>query len=175
MMDRDPYLIRAIEERDKVWVNDLIKSHWGDDFVVIHDQVYYPDHLPGFIARNAQAEPVGLVTYQVRGKVCEIITLNSLLESQGVGSMLMAAVREEAEKANCSQMCLTTTNDNQDAIEFYKNRGFRLGEIRKGAVDRARELKPSIPKFSPTGVPICDEWKFVLDLSDPSKSVTTLT
>ena len=167
MKDRCPYLIRVVEEQDRAWVNGLIKSQWGDDSVVIHGEIYFPERLPGFIACKPDEVAAGLVTYQIRAEVCEIITLNSLIENQGVGSMLLAAVREEAEKANCSQLCLTTTNDNQDAIEFYKNRDFRLVEIRKGAVDKARQIKPSIPQLSSQGIPICDEWDFVLDLCDP--------
>ena len=159
------YIIRAVDERDHSWVVDLITAHWGGDFIVIHGDLITPHLLPGFIAEKSNSQAVGLVTYQVHGEVCEIITLNSLVENQGVGSKLVEAVLEEARNSGCSRLCLTTTNDNQRAIEFYKNRGFRLREIREGAVTRAREIKPTIPELSPEGVPICDEWEFELILS----------
>jgi GNAT superfamily N-acetyltransferase len=172
MKDRYPYIIRAVGDEDKAWIKGLIKSHWGDDSVVVHEEVFFPGQLPGFFAAEVDRDAVGLVTYQIRGEVCEIITLNSLVKNQGVGSCLVEAVVEEAVKSGCRRLCLTTTNDNQLAIEFYKKRGFKLREIRKGAVDKARALKPSIPEFSPTGVPICDEWEFELILlgthQDPS-------
>lgn len=156
--------IQVVKGHDRAWMREIIKTYWGDEFVVIHEEIYLPHQLPGFIARDLEADAVGLVTYQIRGDVCEIITLNSLIENRGVGSMLLEAVLKEAEKLECRQLCLTTTNDNQLAIEFYRNRGFKLSEIRKEAVDRAREIKPAIPALSPQGIPICDEWEFVLDL-----------
>lgn len=164
MKNSFPYLIRAVDEQDRSWVEDLVAAYWGEDFVVVHGEVFTPHLLPGFVAETVNSEAAGLVTYQVRGKVCEIITLNSLVESQGVGSKLIEAVLEEAMKSGCSRLCLTTTNDNQRAINFYRNRGFRLSEIREGAVDKAREIKPTIPMLSPEGVPICDEWEFELIL-----------
>jgi ribosomal protein S18 acetylase RimI-like enzyme len=156
--------IQVVKEHDRAWMREIIKTHWGDEFVVVHEEVFFPHQLPGFIVRDLGTDAVGLVTYQIRGDVCEILTLNSLIENRGVGSMLLEAVIEEAEKLECSQLCLTTTNDNQRAIEFYRNKGFILREICKAAVDRAREIKPSIPALSPQGIPICDEWEFVLDL-----------
>ncbi len=42
----------------------------------------------------------------------------------------------------CREVRLTTTNDNVDALRFYQRRGFRLAELRPGAVDQAREQKP---------------------------------
>lgn len=165
MKDRCPHYIRAVGEQDRTWIKDLIKSQWGDDRVVIQGEIYFPDRLPGFIAFQPDTVAIGLITYQIEGEVCEIITLNSLVENRGVGTSLVEAVVEEAARFGCRRLCLTTTNDNQSAIDFYRNRGFRLREIRKGAVDRARELKPSIPELSPTGVQISDEWEFEMILS----------
>jgi ribosomal protein S18 acetylase RimI-like enzyme len=159
-----PSEIRVVEEKDRDWVMEVINTHWGEDFVVLDGEIFYPYLLPGFIADSKNTESVGLVTYQIRGDVCEIITLNSLIENRGVGTKLIDAVVNEAAESGCNRLCLTTTNDNQQAIEFYRNRGFRLKEIRKGAVARAREIKPTIPELSPQGIPICDEWEFIMDL-----------
>ena len=39
-----------------------------------------------------------------------------------------------------------TTSDNLVALRFYQRAGFRMAELRPGAVDAARaRLKPSIP------------------------------
>ena len=165
MKDRYPYLIRPVSEEDKAWIKGLIQAQWGGDSVVIHGEIFYPDRLPGFIAFQPDLVAIGLITYQIRGDVCEIITLNSLAEKQGVGSSLIESVIQEAARSDCRRLCLTTTNDNQRAIDFYQKRGFNLSEIRKGAVVKAREIKPSIPELSPAGVPICDEWEFELILS----------
>jgi hypothetical protein len=40
---------------------------------------------------------------------------------------------------------------------FDRVRGFRLTELRPGAVDRARETKPAIPELGEYGIPLRDE------------------
>jgi ribosomal protein S18 acetylase RimI-like enzyme len=59
---------------------------------------------------------------------------------------------------------LVTTNDNVDAIRFYQRRGYRIASIDRGAVDRARSIKPSIPLIGFHGIPIRDELTLVKDL-----------
>ena len=49
------------------------------------------------------------------------------------------------------------TNDNVDALRFYQRRGFRLAELRPGAVDRSRQEKPQIPRTGDYGIPLHDE------------------
>jgi hypothetical protein len=59
-----------------------------------------------------------------------------------------------------------TTNDNVDALRFYQRLGFRLRELRVGAVDEARrDLKPSIPVES-GGIAIRDELELVISITD---------
>lgn len=98
-----------------------------------------------------------MITYQIQGEVLEIITLNSLEEGQGIGSALIAAVTSQARDCQCTRVWVTTTNDNTGAIDFYQRRGYTLREIRKGAVDQARTIKPSIPEVSEDGTAISDE------------------
>lgn len=160
-MNNSPlYGIRPIEEQDRAWVLDITKTYWGDEFVVVHDEIFYPQQLPGFIAELLPGKRMGLVTYQINGNNLEIITLNSLQEGRGIGSGLMAAVQKKARALHCSRICVTTTNDNLRAIDFYQCQGYVMKEIRKGAVDLARESKPSIPEVSPEGIPISDEVEF---------------
>jgi hypothetical protein len=59
-----------------------------------------------------------------------------------------------------------TTNENLPALRLYQRTGFRLVELRPGAVDQARSRKPSIPKTGHEGIPIRDELDLVLDLGD---------
>lgn len=145
-------------------MRDLIDEYWGDDQVVVHQELIFPHQLPGFLAFRNKTSKIGLITYRISSSICEIVTLNSLIEKQGVGTGLLEAVVSGAKRLGCSQVVLTTTNDNQRAICFYSKRGFRLNEIREGAVDKAREIKPSIPRFSPGGTAIQDEWEFALNL-----------
>ena len=78
--------------------------------------------------------------------------------------MLIEAVRAEAKRQGCQQIRLTTTNDNIGALRFYQRRGFRLAELRPGAVDAARREKPEIPRVGDYGIPLRDEIDLTLSV-----------
>lgn len=153
-------LVRPVHDGDRPTVEWLTTRLWGAPEVVVHDGAYYPAMLPGFIAERA-GRIVGLVTFEVRPGVLEIVTINALHRYEGIGTMLIEAVRAEAKRRNCREVMLTTTNDNVDALRFYQRRGFRLAALRPGAVDRSRQIRPSIPHSGDYGIPLHDE----IDLS----------
>jgi len=154
--------IRPIEENDRPTVEWLTTQLWGAPEVVVHDGAFYPAALPGFIAeRNGRI--AGLVTFDARPPVLEIVTINALDLYKGIGTLLIEAVRAEAKRLGCHQVTLTTTNDNIGALRFYQRRGFRLAALRPGAVDRSRQRKPEIPRTGDFGIPLRDE----IDLSCP--------
>lgn len=154
--------IRPVEEKDRPTVEWLTTQLWGAPEVVVHDGVFHPAALPGFIAERA-GRIAGLVTFEVRQDVLEIATINALDLYQGIGTMLIEAVRAEAKRLGCHQIMLTTTNDNIGALRFYQRRGFRLTAVRPGAVDRSRQRKPDIPRMGDFGIPLRDE----IDLTSP--------
>ncbi len=137
-------------------VESLTAQLWGAREVVVHGGVYYPASLPGFLAES-RGRIAGLVSFEVRPGVLEIITINALARYSGIGTMLIEAVRAEAKRCHCDEVMLTTTNDNIDALRFYQRRGFRLAAIRRGAVDRSRRVKPEIPLRGEYGIPLHDE------------------
>jgi ribosomal protein S18 acetylase RimI-like enzyme len=155
-------LVRAVTDADRPTVEWLTTQLWGAAEVVVHGGAYYPAMLPGFIAERP-GRIVGLVTFEVRPGVLEIITINALHRHAGIGTMLIETVCHEARRRNCQQVTLTTTNDNVDALRFYQRRGFRLAALRPGAVDRSRQGKPSIPRSGDYGIPLHDE----IDLACP--------
>lgn len=159
IQERD-VLVRPVHDGDRPTVEWLTTRLWGAPEVVVHDGAYYPAMLPGFIAERA-GRIVGLVTFEVRPGVLEIVTINALHRYEGIGTMLIEAVRAEAKRRNCREVMLTTTNDNVDALRFYQRRGFRLAALRPGAVDRSRQIRPSIPHSGDYGIPLHDE----IDLS----------
>jgi GNAT superfamily N-acetyltransferase len=154
--------VRPVEESDRPTVEWLTAQLWGAAEVVVHDGVFYPASLPGFIAERA-GRIAGLVTFEVRPGVLEIVTINALDLYKGIGTLLVEAVRGEAKRLGCSQVTLTTTNDNIGALRFYQRRGFRLAVIRPGAVDRSRQRKSEIPLTGDFGIPLRDE----IDLTCP--------
>jgi GNAT superfamily N-acetyltransferase len=153
-------VVRPVQESDRPTVEWLTTQLWGAAEVVVHDGVFYPAALPGFIAERA-GRIAGLVTFDVRPGVLEIVTINALDRHTGIGTLLIEAIRAEAKRRGCREIMLTTTNDNIGALRFYQRRGFRLAALRPGAVDRSRLLKPEIPRTGDYGIPLRDE----IDLS----------
>lgn len=164
-MNQDTLQIVPIKNQDQAWVKEITNQRWGADYVVVHGEIFHPWKMKGYIALDGLGVKLGLATYRLIDRECEIITLDSFNEGQGVGQKLLARVVQAADKAGCGRVCLTTTNDNQRGIAFYSRNGFRLAAVHQGAVERAREIKPSIPLFSPDGIPIKDELEFELILN----------
>jgi len=85
-------------------------------------------------------------------------------QAVGSGTALMEAVAAAARDAGCRRVWLITTNDNLRALRFYQRRGFRLAALHRDALDRSRELKPSIPDVGLDGIPLRDELELELTL-----------
>lgn len=159
------FSIRPVTSADRAWVRAFITERWHAPVVSAHGELFHPEDLPGFLA-EAGGERLGLATYRVDGRGCEIVTLDSARQGSGVGTALVAAVREVAVARGCERLWLITTNDNLDALRFYQRRGFRLAALHRGAVDAARRLKPSIPAEGAYGIPLHDEIELEMTLAD---------
>ena len=148
--------VRPIKEGDRPMLAWLVAELWGSEAVAVHGTVFQPAELAGFIAERS-GRLTGLLTYQLAGDVLEIVTLNAIDRRAGIGTMLIEAAVSKARRFGCREIRLTTTNDNVDALRFYQRRGFRLAELRPGAVDEARQQKPGIPRVGDYGIPLRDE------------------
>lgn len=149
---------------DVEWVAQLWEERWGGALIIAHGQRFTPEMVEGIIA-NVDGKPAGLVTYFFHQESCEVVSLDSLIEHQGIGRLLLAAAAEMARKRGCQRLFLVTTNDNLAALRFYQKQGLRLSALRAGAVDQARLLKPSIPLLGEGGIPIHDELELEFDLN----------
>lgn len=154
---------RKLESPDKNWVNEFIKENWGSNIVIVHDKQYEPSTLNGFYAEIENIK-VGLITYIIDNKDCEIVTLDSKKENVGIGSALINLVKEEALKNNCNKIWLITTNDNLKAISFYQKRGFYLTKVYPDTIKKYRLIKKEIPLTADNGIPIRDELQFEIIL-----------
>jgi ribosomal protein S18 acetylase RimI-like enzyme len=155
--------IRAVHERDRPMLTWLVAELWGSAVVAVHGTEFRPAELGGFIAERA-GRIVGLVTYDLDADMLEIVTLNALERRVGIGTMLIDATANKARRCGCREVRLTTTNDNVDALRFYQRRGFRMAELRPGAVDQSRRIKPEIPRTGEYGIPLHDEIELTLQL-----------
>ena len=149
-------VLKAVTDAEREQVKQLITRDWGAPEIVVNGQVYTPHTLHSMFALIDDSM-AGLITWKITDSECEIVSLNAYHRGAGVGSALLAAVEELAAAQGCRTCSLVTTNDNLHAIRFYQSRGYRVMEIRKNAVNRAREIKPSIPLVAENGIPIRDE------------------
>ena len=150
------FTIRRLTPKDLPHLNRFWIEHWGGTEMIVHGEVFRVEQLDGFVAEQND-EWIGLATFYIKDTACEIMSLDSLQEDQGIGTNLVAEVIQGARDTGCQRLFLTTTNDNLRALGFYQKRGFELVSIRRGAVNEARKIKPSIPLTGCNNIPIRDE------------------
>jgi GNAT superfamily N-acetyltransferase len=156
--------IRAATTGDREAIVALLRNRWGGETTVVHDTVFRPTDLPAFVAVDGP-ELVGLVTYEPGIESWHVLSVDSLVSGQGIGGALLDRVESAARTAGSLRIELVTTNDNVDALRFYQRRGYRIAFVDRGAVDRARSTKPSIPQIGFHGIPIRDELTMVKSLN----------
>ncbi len=145
------------EIRDQV--NNFIDERWHGLVMAVRGRLVDMTVLDGVAAYESDVL-AGLIMYEIENRECEIMSLDSVREGQGIGTRLIEAVIDKAREAGCSKLKLITTNDNTDAIKFYQKRGFDMARIYRNAVDESRRLKPTIPLTGWYGIPIKHEIEF---------------
>jgi len=112
---------------------------------------------PLILARE-DADVLGVLTYDIAGDDCEVLTLHCARRWSGIGTLLLEELIRTAREQGCKRLWVVTTNDNVDALRFYQRREFRLTALRPGAVDESRcTIKPAIPVTGSYGIPLSDE------------------
>jgi len=130
---------------DDDYVRRSLTGAFGATQVACHDELIDAAALPAVIAWQ-DGEPVGLLTYRADADGgWEIVSIAADRPGIGAGAALIDWVRDRAEQAGAARIWLITTNQNTHALRFYQRRGFDLVRLDRGAVDRARTLKPGIP------------------------------
>jgi GNAT superfamily N-acetyltransferase len=145
--------IRPAGPQDAAWIGGFLRDRWGATTIVVHGEVIEATSLPALIAENRH----GLAVYRRFDRDAELVTLDADPVGVGTGTALIRALVARLRADGCERLWLTTTNDKLSALRFYLRRGFRLIQVRLGAVDVARGLKPSIPMVGEHGIPIRDE------------------
>ncbi len=161
------FRIRPLAPEDRNWVAHFLDKHWSSTKIVTRGKAYYAHLLPGFMIEMndspVDAPPTGLITYNLEGDSCEIMTINSLQTGVGVGTSLLEAVKHAAAENHCKRVWLITTNDNLEALRFFQKRGFELVAVHRNALVAARKMKPQIPLVGKHDIPLRDEieleWK----------------
>jgi GNAT superfamily N-acetyltransferase len=157
--------VRDIGTANDPAVEALYRNVLGSPIQVVHDRAYDLRMLPALVVDGPDG-PAGALAYDIADGAMEVVAIVADPPGGGVGSALMRAAVEKAGGAGLHRIWLVTTNDNLGALRFYQRRGLRIVGIDRGAVDRARRLKPTIKTVGVYGIPLHDELILELNLHD---------
>ena len=149
-------MVRFAEPADAGWILQTLKEEWSGPLVERADEFVDASRLPALIA-EFEGQKIGLATLIFAQNHVEVITINAFRQGVGVGTALLARTDEEALRRGLNEVRLFTTNDKLDALGFYQKRGYRIWEIHRDTMTRARKLKPEIPVRAENGILIADE------------------
>ncbi|KST93808.1 GNAT family N-acetyltransferase [Lactococcus lactis] len=148
--------IKRIELADKKRIIKFFYQQWQEEIMVVSSGSYHCSELDGFIYEK-DFLILGLITYTINNNILEIISLDSIVENQGIGSLLLKTVEEEAKMMGVHKIKIITTNDNLLALKFYQKKGYRITKVVPDAVKKARKIKKTIPLKGNDNIPIWDE------------------
>jgi len=161
--------IRPAVAADRSLIKALLVERWGSTLVASRGRLRDAAAMEALVAvdtsEGAEPERVGLLTYRVDFEGLEVVTVDSLRPGSGIGTALLEHAVRIAGDAGAVRLWLITTNDNLKAIGFYERRGLRIVAVHRGAVDRGRLLKPSIPLVAENGIELHDELELELALA----------
>ncbi|SDY48096.1 GNAT family N-acetyltransferase [Bacillus sp. 166amftsu] len=148
--------IQKITEEMRGTIALFMRENWGSTLMVSRGRAHQLDQLPGFIAIEDN-RIIGIITYEIRGNDCEIVSLDSFKEKKGTGTKLVEYVINIAKKQCCKKVWLITTNDNTNALRFYQKRDFIMTNLYIDAVKEARKIKREIPLIGYDNITISHE------------------
>jgi ribosomal protein S18 acetylase RimI-like enzyme len=155
--------LRRLTPDDLLRLRQFWIEHWGSEEMIARGNIYRPEQLEGFVVEDGE-EWIGLLTFVIQDNECEVTSLDSLREGQGIGSKLIDQAVEEARTRGCKRLFLITTNDNLHALGFYQRRGFEIAAIYRGAINESRKIKPSISVIGMNNIPLRDEIELEVNL-----------
>ena len=82
---------QAVSEKHQEWIQSILCERWGSPVMISRGNIHHADKLPGFIVIDSD-QPVGLITYSLENRECEIVTLDSLKPGKGIASHLIKSV-----------------------------------------------------------------------------------
>lgn len=153
-----------INTQNRERINSFISEHWFSTDMIIRSTIIDMTKVDGIVALEND-DIIGLLTYTIHENVCEITSLDSLLEGKGIGTTLINKLLSIAKEVNCNKVIVVATNDNINAIRFYQKRGFDMAQLYHNALDVSRKMKPSIPLTGDNGIPLKHEIEFEINFA----------
>ena len=158
------YTVKPIDASLRRLVQPIVNDSWAAPLIVVNGVLWDTRKLPGLAAVFPDGTIAGYLLYAFHDGVCEIMALESLRETIGIGTRLIAHLQSLVIDRGIKKVVVMTTNDNLNAIRFYQKRGFTLRALRPNMVEVSRRLKPGIPSIGNDGIPLRDEIELELDL-----------
>lgn len=137
-------LIREYGDSDRVWAEPFMQDKFGGPLQARRGSLLDVLALPGFVAER-DGRPIGLVTYGLDNDECELAFIAALERHSGVGTALLDALLQAV--AGCKRLWLVTTNDNLEALRFYRRRGFLGQSTRLGSNSNRRFRRSASSAF----------------------------
>lgn len=156
--------VKPVTPADALWLENLVENDWGGNPLVVRTVSYYPHKMAGLVAFEGDKR-VGVLSYEIRDDICEIIIFEVFNKFKGIGTQMLDALKKLVKTQGCKKIYLMTTNDNLEALRFYQKRGFTISGIHLDSVKKSREIKPSIGLTGDYGIPVRDEIDLILDLN----------
>jgi ribosomal protein S18 acetylase RimI-like enzyme len=152
-------------DADEAWAATFDDEAWGGPLAARLGELIDLRSLPTLVA-TLDGERAGIARYEVRGEECEVVSIASKPEGQGVARALLDAIRAIAVEHGSRRVWLVTTNDNIRALRVYQQYGFNLVALHLDAVTRARQtIKPSLPERGSSGIRMAHELELELELT----------
>ena len=155
--------IEKIDNVNRGLIDEFIINHWFTTKMIVRGKEIDMTDTDGFYVIERD-EIVALITYIIYDESMEIMSLDSLNENKGIGTLLLEQAIEEARKIGCKKIVLITTNDNINAIRFYQKRGFDMACLFRNAMEVSRKMKPEIPLIGDNSIPLRHEIEFEMVL-----------
>lgn len=151
--------VEKIDFSKRALINNFLIEHWYTTKMIVRGREIDMTATDGFFILESN-KIIGLVTYIIQSDTMEIVSLDSLRENHGLGTLLLETAIEEAKKLGCKKIVLITTNDNIKALRFYQKRGFDMVHLYHNAIEVSRRMKPEIPLIGDNSIPLKHEIEF---------------
>jgi len=163
------YKIRQVDKAMREKIQPILDESWGSPYLAVNGKLWDSRIMPGYAAVSSTSpaegcEVLGYLLYEQHDGVCEIMVLESVAQNIGIATVLIEQVKQAAISGGVNKIIVQTSNDNIHAFRFYQRRGFTISEVRPGAMEAARQLKPLIPLIGEDGIPLRDEIEFMLEV-----------
>lgn len=142
-------------------LQERLAGTWGSSVLITRGRIHEMNALEGFIATDeVTGRLVGIALFRVGKEDMELVALDAVFQRRGIGTRLLESVITQFRKNELKRLWLVTTNDNTNAQRFYQKRGFNLCAFHYEGLEKARSLKPQLPRIGYDGIPMRHELEF---------------